>query len=216
MKHNRSFPNTTVPPKGHCKAHPFSDLRNIVQSMSVTQVQHNSTPQNAASKQVHRGHVQPHDGQAMGLSSGTETWTAGHPQSGAWPPSAIWSPHGLIQAKLAIGAPDDAYEREADAVADRVMRMPISKAGTMGVHTPSPVSVQRKCAHCEQEEEQGKVQRKPTENAANGAGYASAALTQQIHATRGGGQALDGEDSYGCRCCANEPPLAGPCLYRRQ
>ena len=29
-----------------------------------------------------------------------------------------------LQAKLTIGAPDDAYEREADRVADAVMRMP--------------------------------------------------------------------------------------------
>lgn len=32
------------------------------------------------------------------------------------------SPH--LQAKLAVGAPDDVYEREADRVADEVMRMP--------------------------------------------------------------------------------------------
>lgn len=30
----------------------------------------------------------------------------------------------LIQCKLTVGAPDDPYEKEADAVADRVMRMP--------------------------------------------------------------------------------------------
>jgi hypothetical protein len=29
-----------------------------------------------------------------------------------------------VQAKFRVGAPDDTYEREADAVADRVMRMP--------------------------------------------------------------------------------------------
>ena len=29
-----------------------------------------------------------------------------------------------IQAKLTVGAPDDAYEQEADRVADAVMRMP--------------------------------------------------------------------------------------------
>ena len=29
-----------------------------------------------------------------------------------------------LQAKLTIGAPDDVYEREADRVADEVMRMP--------------------------------------------------------------------------------------------
>lgn len=31
---------------------------------------------------------------------------------------------GLIQAKLTVGAPNDAFEQEADRVADRVMRMP--------------------------------------------------------------------------------------------
>jgi len=29
-----------------------------------------------------------------------------------------------IQPKLSVGSPDDPYEREADFVADRVMRMP--------------------------------------------------------------------------------------------
>src|SRR2546423_3375680 len=34
-------------------------------------------------------------------------------------------PHSpAIQTKLAIGAPGDRFEREADAVADQVMRMP--------------------------------------------------------------------------------------------
>ena len=30
----------------------------------------------------------------------------------------------LLQAKLTVGQPDDEYEREADKVADTVMRMP--------------------------------------------------------------------------------------------
>ena len=30
----------------------------------------------------------------------------------------------VIQAKLKVGAPDDAYEREADRIADLVMRIP--------------------------------------------------------------------------------------------
>ena len=37
-----------------------------------------------------------------------------------------------IQAKLEIGAVDDPLEREADAVADRVMRMPDSQSVTVG------------------------------------------------------------------------------------
>ncbi len=43
------------------------------------------------------------------------------------------------QAKLTVGAPDDAFEREADQVADQVMRM------------PEP-GVQRMCSECEKEE----------------------------------------------------------------
>jgi hypothetical protein len=42
------------------------------------------------------------------------------------------------QMKLTVGAPDDAFEREADQVADQVMRM------------PEP-GVQRMCAECEEE-----------------------------------------------------------------
>ena len=47
-----------------------------------------------------------------------------------------------IQPKITIGQPDDKYEQEADAMADKVMRMP--------QNTPA---VQTKCAGCEQEEQ---------------------------------------------------------------
>ncbi|MEA2563868.1 MAG: hypothetical protein QOH06_5372 [Acidobacteriota bacterium] len=53
------------------------------------------------------------------------------------------------QAKLTVGAPDDAFEREADEVADQVMRM------------PEP-AVQRMCHECE-EELQAKISRKASE-----------------------------------------------------
>src|SRR6478735_1458889 len=51
-----------------------------------------------------------------------------------------------IQRKLSIGAVNDPLEHEADAMADKVMRM------------PEPNLIQRKCSHCEEEE---KMQRKP-------------------------------------------------------
>ena len=51
-----------------------------------------------------------------------------------------------IQCKLSVGAVDDPLEDEADAMADKVMRMPEQNL------------IQRKCAHCEEEE---KAQRKP-------------------------------------------------------
>src|SRR5207248_7886018 len=57
----------------------------------------------------------------------------------------------ILQPKLTIGAPNDAYEQEADRVAERVMRMPDPK-------------LQRKCASCDEDEKkQGAlVQRKAT------------------------------------------------------
>ena len=69
--------------------------------------------------------------------------------------------HPTIQRKLPVNQPGDAYEQEADRVADQVMRM------------PAPVAVQRQCPACAKEEklqrkcdqcaeEEKKVQRKET------------------------------------------------------
>ncbi len=60
----------------------------------------------------------------------------------------------LIQYKLTVGAPDDPLEKEADAMADQVMRMPDTTAFTA---TVSSAGIQRKCSACEEEE---KLQRK--------------------------------------------------------
>jgi hypothetical protein len=68
--------------------------------------------------------------------------------------SALPASHGLaqlsvtppvrVQAELSIGAPDDAFEREADAVADAVMRMPDPARDTP--------TLQRACSSCEDEQ----------------------------------------------------------------
>ena len=63
----------------------------------------------------------------------------------------------LIQPKLTINQPNDIYEQEADAMADHVMRMPDPSAGNNSFFKPAITSVQRKCAHCEEEEK--KIQR---------------------------------------------------------
>jgi len=65
----------------------------------------------------------------------------------------------FFQAKLTVNEPGDAYEQEADAVADRVMRMPDPVAAPT-FHKVSISGLQRKCASCEEEE---KVQRKESE-----------------------------------------------------
>jgi hypothetical protein len=88
---------------------------------------------------------------------------------------------------IPIGAVNDHLEQEADAMADRVMRMPLSGAEFAGVSEGQGVGVvQRKCAACEDDQ----VQRKEKSNLAGG-GHTHPQLTQQIHSTRGGGHTLD-------------------------
>lgn len=62
--------------------------------------------------------------------------------------------HLFFQPKLTVGPADDVYEREADAMADKVMRM--EGGGKANAHI-STIDVQRKCKECEEED---RVQRK--------------------------------------------------------
>jgi hypothetical protein len=85
-----------------------------------------------------------------------------------------------IQRKLSIGAANDPLEHEADAMADKVMRMPELNF------------IQRKCAHCEEEE---KAQRKPLisfiqKKEAGNINIASDPVSNQIQSTKGSGNAL--------------------------
>jgi hypothetical protein len=87
-----------------------------------------------------------------------------------------------IQCKLTVGPADDPMEAEADAMADKVMRMPENNF------------IQRKCSHCEEEE---KAQRKPLasfiqKKETSGSGtVVSDTLGAQITSTRGNGGTLD-------------------------
>lgn len=89
-----------------------------------------------------------------------------------------------IQPKLTVGAPDDQYEREADAVADSVMRMPEQNF------------VQRKCAHCEEEQ---KAQRKPLQASitpfiqtkSENTAAVSGGISSAIQSSRGRGTTMD-------------------------
>src|SRR4030095_10530659 len=68
----------------------------------------------------------------------------------------------FIQPKLTINQPNDIYEQQADAMAERVMRMPMNE---QSFFSPKPVGIpelQRKCAKCEEEEK--KLQRKQSRN----------------------------------------------------
>jgi hypothetical protein len=73
--------------------------------------------------------------------------------------SAASPPTNAKQAKLVIGKISDPLEREADRVADQVMRMP---GPAFVAVSAGSAQISRKCAVCEaKEEEEEKVQRKP-------------------------------------------------------
>ncbi len=90
----------------------------------------------------------------------------------------------FIQPKLTINQPNDAYEQEADAMADKVMRME-----QPGVQLkPLPITgIQRKCAHCKEEE---KVKRKEISNEEATAGNN---LENYVGSLNNGGQPLSNE-----------------------
>lgn len=103
-------------------------------------------------------------------------------------PKAHWSPVQVRerariapQAKLPIGTPGDRFEREADQVADAVMR-----GSPAAVTATSPPPVQRACAACSQEEET--IRGAPQGSTLN----TSANVTGGITHARGGGAPLGG------------------------
>ena len=90
--------------------------------------------------------------------------------------------HAPIQRKAKVNAVDDDYEREADAVADRVMRM--TQPTTLGT---APVAIQRKCEACEDEEKKKEIQ---TKRAPSALGTGALDTRAAVSATAHGGQAL--------------------------
>lgn len=66
----------------------------------------------------------------------------------------------FFQPKLSVNQPNDEYEQEADAVADKVMRMPANNPSFFSPSTNYISYIQRKCKACEEEEK--KLHRKET------------------------------------------------------
>ena len=91
-----------------------------------------------------------------------------------------------VQAKLTVGPVDDPLEEEADAMADRVMRMPDQNF------------IQRKCADCEREEKET-VHRKPlsekitpfVQAKSESSGSVNPAVAQDIESSKGSGTSID-------------------------
>lgn len=121
-----------------------------------------STAEKAKSVNVQRQQQQP--GQTFFRKAGEESFFSTPESSSFFSPTAV-------QAKLSVSSPDDPQEKEADAVADQVMRMPEPVAAQSQkeeqkiqakeeekdekiqtrLQSPS-VSIQRACAECAQED----------------------------------------------------------------
>jgi Domain of unknown function (DUF4157) len=140
-----------------------------------------------AGDQLDDAPAQEHDGSAaLGLSWDFSKIPVFPPDRPNRPraPSLVAAPPlpGDIQPKLAVGDVNDPLEREADRVADQVMRMPDPRPSTSRT-TPH---VSRKCADCEAED---MLQATPPAPAKSAAGEAPISLVHEV--LRRPGQPLD-------------------------
>jgi|GEM_PF-2291872 len=109
------------------------------------------------------------------------------------------SQHDDNSHQLEIGEPGDRYEREADAVADRVVMnsSPADGAFVMAPQASGP-SVQMKCKECEKEEavqmkrkDEEELQMKPAiQRSGSGKQVAAPAVSSRITASQGQGSSL--------------------------
>jgi hypothetical protein len=97
----------------------------------------------------------------------------------------------FIQPKLSVNRPNDPYERQADAMANHVMNVSMSRQSPFFPPKPTAPAVQLKCAACAatEQEEEGSVMRE----AEAGAGTpVSSSLAAGLSSTKGGGAPLSG------------------------
>ncbi|NOW93890.1 DUF4157 domain-containing protein [Mucilaginibacter sp. SG564] len=90
----------------------------------------------------------------------------------------------FFQPKLTINQPNDVYEQEADAMADKVMPMAIPNHNQNVFFKPVGDSIQRQCQHCEEE---GKLHRKESSDSNVQGGYE---LDNYVGTLGSSGQAL--------------------------
>jgi hypothetical protein len=96
-----------------------------------------------------------------------------------------------VQPKLQVNEPGDVYEQEADAMAERVMRMTDGNQRKSAPNTVTGIigrSVQRKCAHCEEDEKKKQVMRKSQNG--SGGNAVSSSFSSTLQTSKGGGASL--------------------------
>jgi hypothetical protein len=113
-----------------------------------------------------------------------------HSKTVAHPPATYNSAPPFFQPRLTVNTPGDAYEQEADALADQVMQMRNGDAPVVQRMTMSSIGkVQRQCATCAAEDQE-ELQRKET-CVNDVGGHAAPPIVSDVLSS-GGGQAMDG------------------------
>lgn len=105
--------------------------------------------------------------------------------------SKTGTPPSFIQPRLTVGQPNDKYEKEADAMADKVVqRMANPSIQAKCAHCEEEEkkqnAIQRKCASCEKEDEQ-KLQPKPESSRATAA---PPQIESSLNSSKGNGNPL--------------------------
>lgn len=110
------------------------------------------------------------------------------PLSATGRPGAAARPPYPVQAKLRVGAVDDPLEREADAVADRVLGMAVPEPAAgphVAVTTAAPRISRACCAECDENEQ---VRRQPAGSCAAGCADAPRGVSEVVGSS---GRSLD-------------------------
>ncbi len=104
----------------------------------------------------------------------------------------------LIQPKLTINQPNDVYEQEADAMADKVVQTGQSGKAAHTITGNKDIFLQRKCKECEEEEK--KAQRKPASTSPASASVhltsglvANNSIVDSINSGQGRGHRMDSQ-----------------------
>ena len=99
---------------------------------------------------------------------------------------------GVLQAKLVVGQREDPLEHEADRIADTVLRMPEPTSSGDEPKHPSSSSaavvngrLQRQCAACEKDHDEGRVQRRAGREGAGDTGEAPPVVGETLRSGRG-------------------------------
>jgi len=95
----------------------------------------------------------------------------------------------LQRKGLSVSSPDDPAEREADRVADDVMRVPGQEEEIQGKFIECPHNIFRKCAACEEKQREVSVHHKADDSM-----QADAGVSQRIEEKRDKGEAIPEND----------------------